>query len=126
MIESVKEFHETYGLPVLDTPTLVPDRHKLRLALIVEEAEELAEAMDENDLVGIADALGDLAYVVIGAALEFGIPLEEVVDEIHLSNMSKLGAGGKPIYRESDGKVLKGPNYSPPNIAKVLGVENVT
>ena len=74
------------------------------------------------DLIETADALGDLKYVVEGAALVFGIPLEPVFMEIHRSNMSKLGTDGKPIYRE-DGKVLKGPNYTPPNVAAVLAIE---
>lgn len=72
------------------------------------------------DLAEAADALGDLDYVVQGANLVFGIPAEEVVAEIHRSNMSKLGADGKPIYRD-DGKILKGPNYSPPDLASIIG-----
>lgn len=74
----------------------------------------------EPDLVEVADALGDLDYVVQGSNLVFGIPAEEVVAEIHRSNMSKLGADGKPICRE-DGKILKGPNYSPPDLASIIG-----
>jgi predicted HAD superfamily Cof-like phosphohydrolase len=122
MTEQVEEFHRTYGLPVETTYTLLDDRKDLRYSLIFEELCELSDAMKDNDIVEVADALGDLMYVVIGAALEFGIPIDDVVDEIHRSNMSKLDENGSPIYRE-DGKVLKGPGYFPPNIAKILGVE---
>lgn len=121
-INQVTEFHQVYGLPVLESPTLIPtERFRLRLELIEEELDEFVEAAVAEDIVGVADALGDLLYVVIGAALEYGIPLNEVVDEIHRSNLSKLDENGKPIYRE-DGKVMKGPNFSPPNIGKVLGI----
>lgn len=116
----VQEFHETYNQPVRTTPSLdVPER-KLRFDLIEEEFNELREALEADDIVEVADALGDIAYVVYGAAKTFGIPLDEVVDEIHRSNMSKLGEDGKPIYRESDRKVLKGENYFPPNIKAIL------
>lgn len=141
--ERVREFHETFGHPVADEPVVpADDRVRLRLALILEEALELADAMGfftqeareyidkmvdygpvvEGDLVGIADALGDLDYVVNGAALEHGIPLPEVTAEIHRSNMTKLGPDGKPIYRE-DGKILKGEDYEPPQLEKVLWSE---
>lgn len=138
--ERVREFHETFGHPVADEPKDVADhRLVLRLALILEEALELADAMGfytsdvkeaverllyvgpvvDSDLVGIADALGDLEYVTNGAALEMGIPLPDVVAEIHRSNMTKLDSDGKPIYRQ-DGKILKGKGYEPPNLTKVL------
>lgn len=91
----------------------------LRHELIREELAELKQAHDKGDLIGIADALADLAYVVVGAAVAFGIPLDRVFDEVHRSNMSKLGEDGKPIYRE-DGKVLKGPNYTPPDIERSI------
>lgn len=111
-----------YGLPVLESPTLIPtERFRLRLELIEEELDEFVEAAVAEDIVEIADALGDLLYVVVGAALEYGIPLDAVVDEIHRSNMSKLDENGRPIYRE-DGKVLKGPNFTPPDIKGVLGI----
>ena len=122
MTQQVEEFHRTYGMPVKDYPILAPrTRAQLRLSLIYEETLEFATAIEEQDIVEVADALGDLIYVVIGAALEYGIPIDSVVEEIHRSNMSKLDENGKPIYRE-DGKVLKGPNYFPPDIKKVLGV----
>lgn len=123
MIEQVKEFHRTYGLPIVETPTMAPpDRAKLRINLIDEEMSEFVTAIFRDDIVEVADALGDLIYVVIGAALEYGIPLEAVVTEIHRSNMSKLDENGNPIYREEDGKVLKGPDYFPPNLKGVLGL----
>lgn len=141
--DRVKEFHEVFGHPVAETP-VVPndDRMTLRLALILEETIELADAMgfsteflkhevdnllkigpdaSKASLIGIADALGDIEYVVNGAALEHGIPLPSVVAEIHRSNMTKLGPDGKPIYRE-DGKILKGEGYEPPNLESVLFV----
>lgn len=119
----VKEFHQAYGLPILKKPTIPSwDRQVLRQNLILEETSEYVRAVADENLVEIADALGDLIYVVIGAALEYGIPIDDVVAEIHRSNMTKLDENGKPIYREDDGKVLKGPNYEPPNIASVLNV----
>lgn len=139
--ERVKEFHEVFGHPVGEKPELPSDdRQELRVALIFEEAIELAEALGfstadvkdsvnymlykigsihEQDIVGAADALGDLDYVVNGAALELGIDLPAVTAEVHRSNMTKLGPDGKPIYRE-DGKILKGEGYEPPNLEKVL------
>jgi len=137
--ERVKEFMETFGHPVYERPTEISDADWLhmRLELIREELGELYEAcgyetsewlevepirqMDRTDVVGAADALGDLEYVVNGMALGMGINLPNVVAEIHRSNMTKLGADGKPIYRE-DGKVLKGPNYEPPQLQAVLGL----
>lgn len=119
-LEAVTEFHRTYGHPVAERPTLPGKKlFELRERLIAEELAELGEAYAKADVVGIADALGDLAYVVAGAAVAFGIPLDRVFEEIHRSNMSKLGADGKPIYRE-DGKVMKGPNYFPPDIEAAL------
>lgn len=116
----VAEFHRAFGHPIHEgKPSLDHDRLDLRLDLISEEYGELYVAVINEDIVEVADALADLIYVIHGFALEAGIPLNEVVTEVHRSNMSKLGADGKPIYRE-DGKVLKGPNYSPPNIAAVL------
>ncbi|MBR5950522.1 MAG: nucleoside triphosphate pyrophosphohydrolase family protein [Actinomycetaceae bacterium] len=139
----VRQFHETYAMPIAaDTPNVDTERIHLRLNLIAEEFTELIGAaygtkarttleeawaqaceQDENarDTVEVADALGDLIYVIYGAALEFGLPMDKVLAEIQASNLSKLGADGKPIYRE-DGKVMKGPNYFPPNIKKVLGL----
>lgn len=116
----VESFHYAFGAPVADKPTRLPDeRGSLRYELIKEELLEYAEAIGEGNLVEVADALGDLLYVVFGAAVEHGIDLEPVVDEIHRSNMSKLGDDGKPIYRE-DGKILKGDGYSAPDLGPIL------
>lgn len=136
--EMVKEFMLAFGHPVLETPTPIDDEdwEKMRLALIQEEFAELLEAAGyhesatwikdvvlvkggESDIIGVADALGDLEYVINGMALGSGINLPAVVEEIHSSNMTKLGADGKPIYRE-DGKILKGPDYRKPVLEKVL------
>lgn len=116
----VKEFHKAFGHPVAPKVEMPgDDRNDLRVALIAEELDELREAVAKKDLVAIADALGDLDYVVNGAALEYGIFLPAVTAEIHRSNMTKLGEDGKPIYRE-DGKILKGPGYENPRLAPIL------
>lgn len=122
----VEEFHKTYGMPVSDKPALLDyDRFALRFDLIKEELDEFVQAFVNKDIVAVADSLGDLLYVVIGAALEYGIPINLVVEEIHKSNMTKLDENGKPIYR-SDGKVMKGPNYFPPNIGAIINGKNGT
>ncbi len=117
----VGDFHRAYGLPVRSTPTIEvgADQLELRLALIEEEVGELAEAARAGDLIGVADALADIVYVAYGTAHVYGIDLDAVLDEVHASNMTKLGADGRPI-RRADGKVLKGPDYRPPDIAAVL------
>lgn len=116
----VTEFHNTYNMPIRDTPTLDIPARKMRLELILEEAQEYAEAEAMGDLVEMADALADLVYVAYGAALEHGIDLDHVLQEVQRSNLSKLHhETGLPIYRE-DGKVLKGENFSPPDIYNVL------
>lgn len=118
----VGDFHRAYGLPVRYSPTIDigAEQAELRLALIQEEVGELVEATKAGDLVGVADALADIVYVAYGTAHVYGIDLDAVIDEVHSSNMTKLGADGRPIWR-ADGKVLKGPSYRPPNIAAVLG-----
>lgn len=93
----------------------------LRVDLIDEELNELREATSRQDLVGIADALTDLLYVVYGAGHAYGINLDDCFAEVHRSNMSKLDDESQPIYRE-DGKVLKGPNYTPPDLAEIIGM----
>lgn len=122
-IRAVKEFHEAFGLGILDNPkaNLGKAKNELRFNLMDEENREYLEAAGEGDLIEVADALGDMLYILCGTILEHGMQhkIEEVFNEIQRSNMSKLGADGKPIYRE-DGKVLKGPNYFKPNIAKIL------
>jgi predicted HAD superfamily Cof-like phosphohydrolase len=118
----VRQFHEAFGVPAYDTPRIPPfERKELRWSLIDEERDELTDAMDESDLIEIADALADLVVVIYGTALEYGIDLDAVLEEVHASNMAKLGLDGKPILRE-DGKVLKPEGWKPPNIAAVLGL----
>ena len=122
-LEAVAEFHRAFGLGILEKPTALLDKNKLELRfnLMAEENEEYLEAAKNNDLIEVADALGDMLYILCGTILEHGMQykIEEVFEEIQRSNMSKLGEDGKPIYRE-DGKVLKGPNYFKPDISKVL------
>jgi predicted HAD superfamily Cof-like phosphohydrolase len=147
-LDDQREFHEAVGHPVSHVPYLpLPGvgssgwleldeaigalealAHKahekggyrwLRIGLMAEEVAEYLDAELDDDLVGVADALGDIGVIADGTALAYGIPLDEVRKEIHRANMSKLGEDGKPILRE-DGKVLKGPNYSPPDIAAIL------
>ena len=119
--ELVGDFMEAFGQKVELEPTW-PDfnTRELRLDLIQEELDELAQAMEDRDMVQIADALTDLLYVVYGAGHAFGIDLDECFAEVHRSNMSKLGPNGKPIHRE-DGKVMKGPGYFEPDLEGVLG-----
>ncbi|MEZ4778322.1 MAG: nucleoside triphosphate pyrophosphohydrolase family protein [Flavobacteriaceae bacterium] len=122
-IAAVHEFHTAFGLGIKNTPTadLGEDKNLLRYKLMREENEEYLEAANNNDLVEVADALGDMLYILCGTIIEHGLQhkIEAVFEEIQRSNMSKLGADGKPIYRE-DGKVLKGPNYFKPNIEAIL------
>lgn len=100
------EFHKAFGHPVSDKPGLDRyDTQRLRVRLIDEEVTELDMALMSNDLVGVADALGDILYVTYGAAAVFGIPINDVFSAIHQANMRKMGNDGKPIYRE-DGKIL--------------------
>lgn len=116
----VKTFHEVFGLPVLDKPGFPPqERVDLRVELIREEFVELQMAIGQRDIVGVADALADLLYVTYGMAHEFGIPIDEVFEEVQASNMTKLDRDGKPIKRE-DGKILKGPDFMHPDIKRIL------
>lgn len=132
---SVAEFHHKHGSPVHDTypgEKAIGARLKLRLGLVREELTELEEAAGFNwsmgdyvgtpqggpDIIAMADALADITYVVIGAALEWGIPLDLVFDEVHRSNMTKT-----PGHFRDDGKIIKGPDYSPPNIAGALAID---
>ncbi len=122
-IASVALFHESFGLGISKAPkaNLGYEKNRLRFNLMDEENKEYFEAAERNDLVEVADALGDMLYILCGTILEHGMQhkIEEVFEEIQKSNMSKLGANGKPIYRE-DGKVLKGPDYFKPNIKRIL------
>ena len=122
-IKAVHEFHKAFGLGIQNSPTaeLETQRNLLRYKLMREENEEYLDAANNKDLVEVADALGDMLYILCGTIIEHGMQhkIEEVFDEIQKSNMSKLGADGKPIFRE-DGKVLKGPNYFKPDIKSIL------
>lgn len=121
-LDQVKAFHEAFGHPVGDEPRLVDkDTWFLRGSLLGEELEEYAEACVKGDIVEVADALADQLYILLGTMLVHGMQdkIEEIFDEVQRSNMSKLGEDGKPIHRE-DGKVLKGPNFSEPNIKDII------
>ena len=118
--DKVRLFMEAFGQEVKLKPEF-PDAEtrKMRLDLIEEELEELKDACFNKDMVEVADALADLLYVVYGAGHAFGIDLDDSFREVHVSNMSKLGEDGKPIYLE-DGKVMKGPKFKPPALQEVL------
>jgi predicted HAD superfamily Cof-like phosphohydrolase len=122
-IQAVIDFHNAFGLGIEQNPkaNLPHAISKLRFDLMKEENEEYLEAARANDIVEIGDALGDMLYILCGTIIAHGFQdkIESIFDEIQKSNMSKLGADGKPIYRK-DGKVLKGPNYFKPNIEKIL------
>ncbi len=122
-IDAVAIFHRSFGLGISDNPkaNLGEEKNLLRFNLMDEENREYFEAAKNDDLVEVADALGDMLYILCGTILEHGMHhiIEEVFDEIQRSNMSKLGEDGKPIYRE-DGKVLKGPAYFKPDIKGIL------
>lgn len=122
-LEMVREFHETYSAVIKDAPDMADAAvNQLRINLLREELNELEEALENNDPVEALDALVDIQYVLDGAFLALGVHSlkEEAFDEVHRSNMSKLGADGKPILRKSDNKVLKGPNYFKPDLKKIL------
>lgn len=118
--EKVAQFMTTFGQEVKTSPSF-PDQDtiKLRRELIDEELKELDVAIGDNDPVEVADALTDLLYVIYGMGHSFGLDLQKCFDEVHRSNMSKLDEDGKPIYRE-DGKILKGPSYTPPNLKDII------
>ena len=122
-INAVKEFHKAFEIGYKEEPSVYLGENKnlLRFNLMKEENEEYLEAAMNNDIVEVADALGDMLYILCGTIIEHGLQhkIEEVFDEIQRSNMSKLGEDGRPIYRE-DGKVMKGPNYFKPNFEVIL------
>ncbi|WP_432221225.1 hypothetical protein ACRASX_10825 [Flavobacterium sp. TMP13] len=122
-LQLVKQFHKAFKIGYNETPTadLGTIKNRLRYDLMKEENEEYLEAVENNDLVEIADALGDMMYILCGTIIEHGLQhkIEAVFDEIQRSNMSKLGEDGEPIYRE-DGKVMKGPNYFKPDFSKLI------
>ena len=118
--DKVGTFMKTFGQEVKTKPSFSSDKiNKLRIDLIKEELEELQEAMKNNDLLEVADALTDILYVTYGAGHAFGIDLDKCFDEVQNSNMSKLDENGEPIYNDS-GKVMKGPNYFKPNLSKFV------
>ena len=113
-------FMKTFGQEVKNKPSFSTDKiNKLRLDLIKEEFSELTNAMNNKDLLEVADALTDILYVTYGAGHAFGIDLDKCFDEVQNSNMSKLDGNGKPIYNEN-GKVMKGPNYFKPDLSKFV------
>ena len=122
-LKSVQMFHEAFGVKMSNKPTLElsKDILKLRHSLMQEENNEYLKAVEEKNLIEVADALGDMLYILCGTILTHGFQnlIEDIFDEIQSSNMSKLGDDGKPIHR-NDGKVLKGPNYKKPNIKKII------
>lgn len=125
-IAAVKTFHHAFGISNAQEPCTVDLKTALlRYKLMREENEEYLKAAEEGDMVEIADALGDMLYILCGTILKHGMQdkIVEVFEEIQRSNMSKLGADGKPIYR-ADGKVMKGENYTPPNIKSILHEPN--
>ena len=116
----VKTFMKTFGQEVKNEPSFSTNKiNSLRYELIKEELDELKTAMENKDLLEVADALTDILYVTYGAGHAFGIDLDKCFDEVQNSNMSKLDENGKPIYND-DGKVMKGPNYFKPNLSKFL------
>lgn len=122
-IEAVKQFHTVYKLGFSETlkNDLGKTKNLLRYNLMKEENEEYLEAVQNKDMVEIADALGDMLYILCGTIIEHGLQdkIEQVFDEIQRSNMSKLGENGEPLYRE-DGKVMKGPTYFKPDFSKII------
>lgn len=122
---SVADFHRWFGLPYRSLPGLdgVPTGLlNLRVSLLQEEVEEFAEAAEERDLVAMADALADVVYVAYGAAMTLGVDLDDVLAEVHRSNLTKLGPDGRPLLRQ-DGKVLKPPGYEAPRVAAVIDAQ---
>ncbi|MDA7847346.1 nucleoside triphosphate pyrophosphohydrolase family protein [Candidatus Pelagibacter sp.] len=118
--DKVKTFMETFGQEVKTKPSFSTNKiNSLRYDLIKEELEELKEALENKDLLEVADALTDILYVTYGAGHAFGINLDKCFEEVQSSNMSKLGEDGKPIYNES-GKVMKGPKYFKPDLTKFV------
>lgn len=114
----VSEFHKLFQLPINITPKIVgKDLHYLRVGLIDEEFKELKDAMEKKDLIKIADGLADLLYVIYGTAITYGLDMDPIFREVHRSNMSK---GNPEVLRAPNGKILKGENWSPPNLSSLL------
>lgn len=118
----VLEFHQKFGGNIGKNSTLPNNAERsLRQRLLEEEYKEYVHGEETNDLIEIADGLADMLYIIYGTAVSYGLPINEIFQEVHDSNMSKLGEDGLPIYRE-DGKVLKGPNFFKPDIAKIIEI----
>ena len=118
--QKVKKFMQTFGQEVKSKPSFSSQKiNDLRFNLIKEELDEFRQALENNDLLEVADALTDILYVTYGAGHAFGIDLDACFDEVQNSNMSKLGSDGKPIYNDQ-GKVMKGPNYFKPDLSKYI------
>ena len=118
--EDVKKFMKTFGQKVITKPQFPDEKTmNLRFDLIKEELNEIERAMKTKDLTEVADALADILYVTYGAGCAYGIDLDECFKEVQRANMSKLDENGKPIYNEK-GKVMKGPNYTPPNLKQFI------
>ncbi len=118
--QKVKTFMQTFGQEVKLKPSFSTEKiNDLRYSLIQEELDELKQAIENKDLLEVADALTDILYVTYGAGHAFGIDLDKCFEEVQNSNMSKLGSNGKPIYNDA-GKVMKGPNYFRPNLSKFV------
>ena len=116
--EAVGQFMKTFGQEVKTNPSLSTKKiNDLRISLINEELDEFREAINNNNIKEVADALTDILYVTYGAGHAFGIDLDKCFEEVQRSNMSKLGKDGKPIYNEH-GKVMKGPDYFKPDLKK--------
>lgn len=125
-IEQVKSFHLAFEVPVQSLPQIPPEeRCVLRQRILQEEVDELNEAWQQGNLTQVADAITDCLYILFGTAHEFGIAhlLPACFEEVHRSNMSKLGEDGKPLKRE-DGKVIKSANYIPPNLKSIIEKEH--
>lgn len=119
-LSSIEEFNNAFGLDKGKINWLATwDKEQLLVGLIYEELDELRNALSSSDIKEVFDACGDLLYVVLGFCVRFEIPIEEIFNRVHKSNMSKLGEDGKPIYRE-DGKVLKGPNFKLPDFTDLI------
>lgn len=124
-LQAAIAFHAAFGLPRQAMPNveIAGPLAKLRIALLEEEVGEFVDAVSESDLTAIADALADIVCVVYGTAVTYGIDLDQVMAEVHRSNMSKLDGNGRPLLRE-DGKVIKSEQYFPPNVAGVLKLQS--
>ncbi|MEO0881904.1 MAG: nucleoside triphosphate pyrophosphohydrolase family protein [Pseudomonadota bacterium] len=118
----VRDWHEHFDVLVETKPTLPSSRVAMRLAILEEEVKELREAVEANDMTEVLDALCDIQFVLDGTFLEFGLHgvKKDAFQEVYQSNMSKLGDDGRPLYRD-DGKVVKGPNFIPPDLARFVG-----